>query len=145
MLMKLLEADLVQNIIYQYKAKFRKENKEAFMNYFKQEFEIFEAVINAVKEATDPELRIIQAEYGGWIPCEKELPETGANVILTYKDTFHTHESWPRIAVMPAWICNVDEENPKGMWAIEGRLGNYCIDIESGIAWMPMPEPYKEK
>ena len=142
--MKLVDADIVQEVIYQYKAKKMKENKKGCLQYFKQEFELVEAVVKAIKEATAPELRIIQAKYDGWIPCEKELPETGANVILTFKDTFHTHESWPRVAVMPAWICNVDEENPKGMWAIEGRLGNYGIDIESGVAWMPMPEPYQK-
>lgn len=74
---------------------------------------------------------------------KKELPEKGVNVILTFKDTFHTHPSWPKIQVLPAWICNVDDDNPKGQWAIEGRLGNYVINIDDGIAWKPLPEPYK--
>lgn len=140
--MKLIDSDFIQNVLYIWRSKH--PDKERALKYFWEEFEVFKYVADQCRAATAPELRIIQAKYDGWIPCKKELPETGANVILTFEDTFHTHKSWPRIAVMPAWICNVDEERPKGEWAIEGRLGNYCVDIESGIAWMPMPEPSKE-
>lgn len=143
--MKLIDADLLRDIMYEYVTKLKKEDKELYYRYFEKELELVRTITDAVRAATVPELRIIQADYGDWILCSERLPEVGANVILTFRDTFHTHDSWPKITVMPAWICNVDEDSPKGMWAIEGRLGDYIIDIESGIAWMPMPEAYKEK
>ena len=77
-----------------------------------------------------------------WISCNKRLPDCGEDVILYFHDSFHKHPSWPKMDVKPAWRCNVDEEDsPDGAWAIEGRLGNYVVDLKDGIAWMPLPEP----
>ena len=82
-----------------------------------------------------------QDVFGKWIMCSERLPEIGENVILYFLDTYHTHPSWPRRTVSSAWRCNVDKETtPNGQWAITGRLWNdTVIDIEDGIAWMPMP------
>ena len=75
-----------------------------------------------------------------WILSRDRLPEVGEDVILYFKDTVHTHPSWPKIDVKPAWRCNVGEKNsPDGDWAIEGRLGNFVIPLQDGIAWMPLP------
>ena len=84
----------------------------------------------------------IKANLGDkWIPCAKKLPEVGEDVILYFFDTYHTHPSWPRTNIKSAWICNVDEDHPKGQWAINGRLwDNVVIDIDDGISWMPMPK-----
>lgn len=87
-----------------------------------------------------------QPKVGQWIPCSERLPEAGENIILTFKDTFHTHPTMAnKIRVMPAWRCNVcEEETPDGAWAIEGRLGKFAVDITDGIAWMPLPPAFKE-
>ena len=144
--MKLIDADLLRNVCISLSRKYQKEiSDKNTLKYFEKEFEIYNTVADTLRAATCPTYTVIQAKCDDWIPCSKQLPEKGVNVILTFKDTFHTHPSWPKVQVLPAWICNVDEDNPRGQWAIEGRLGNYVIDIDSGIAWKPLPEPYKER
>ena len=83
-------------------------------------------------------------KFGEWIPCSERLPKIGQDVILFFHDSIHTHPSWEKTPVMPAWICNVGEEaSPNGEWAIEGRFGgNMWVEpLDSGIAWMPLPNP----
>ncbi len=144
--MHLVDADLLRDVIEQMRPRITtRETDEYWQKYWKAEFEIYRSALYAIREASPPELVVLQAEREGWTPCSEGLPEVGANVILTFRDTFHTHPSWPKVAVMPAWICNVSEEKPRGEWAIEGRLGNYIVDIDSGIAWMPMPAAYQAK
>ena len=83
-----------------------------------------------------------ELEESKWIPCSERLPKSGENVILFFYDTFHTHPSWEKTRVLPAWRCNVGEErSPNGEWAIEGRCWNdVVIDLKDGIAWMPLPK-----
>ena len=74
-----------------------------------------------------------------WILVKERLPDIGQDVILAFHDTFHTDATWPKVAVKPAWRCNVVADSPNGEWAIE-HLYNMTIPIEDGIAWMEMPE-----
>lgn len=76
-----------------------------------------------------------------WIPCSERLPEFCVDVILYFHDTYHKHPSWPKYDVKPAWRHYGAECNSDGGWVIEGRLGGYGIELEDGIAWMPLPEP----
>lgn len=143
--MKLIDADLALDIIGRMREKFLpKIDNRTMIEYFIKEFEIYSNVLSALRECTSPTYTVIQAQSDEWVECSKELPPKGVNVELTFRDTFHTHPSWEKIQVLPAWICNVDEEHPEGEWAIEGRLGHYVIDIEDGIAWKPLPAPYKK-
>ena len=83
-----------------------------------------------------------------WIPCSKRLPKRGDDVILYFKDTYHTEKGWEPYIVMPAWRCNVGEEDtPNGAWAIEGRLGGFgwVQPLETGIAWMKLPKPPRKE
>lgn len=141
--MKLVDADFLSFVVNSLREEYhsREDTKKAFREYFDIEFEIFQKVCEAIREASPPEYKVLQSNHGTWVKCKDELPPVGVNVILCFKDTFHTHPSWPQKQVMAAWICNVDKEHPKGEWAIEGRLGNYVVEIDDGIAWMPMPEP----
>ena len=59
-----------------------------------------------------------------WTPCKVRLPELGEDVLITNG-----------IIVTKGWI---DADDHK--WRLND---NYIID--SVIAWMPLPEPYKEE
>ena len=57
-----------------------------------------------------------------WIPCSERLPQTGTNVLVSYKD------------------------NDEPIGVIYGaRPYLWEGDTYTPIAWMPLPEPYKEK
>lgn len=117
------------------------------MTDWNEEFEKWLKALNeqrAAAQAAAPDLNDVSGQYGEWILCKDRLPEKGQDVILVFRDTFHTHRSWPRIAISPAWRCNVGEEKtPDGEWALTGRLYSIWpkgIGIEDGIAWMALPE-----
>lgn len=101
-----------------------------------------------VARVSPPDGQDASGQYGQWILCDDRLPEAGQDVILLFRDTFHTHSDWPKVVVSTAWLCNVDEERtPKGEWALTGRLYSIwpkVISIKNGIAWMALPEPPKE-
>ncbi len=146
--MKLVDADLLSLVVNGLRKKYTERDKLTLDNpdwrkHCDREFEIFNAALDALKEASIPAYTVLYAEHGDWVACSDEMPPAGVDVILTFEDTFHTHPSWPRIAVKPAWICNVGEEKtPNGEWAIEGRLGNFCVPLEAGLGWMPLPKGY---
>ena len=138
--MKLIDADLLHIVISKMKEKYmpKLKNKE-MQEYALMEFQIWDEVLDAMRACTCPTYTVMEAKSNGWIPCSEKRPDAGVNVILRFRDTFHTDSSWPKIQVMPAWICNVSEDMPDGEWAIEGRLGNYTVDIQDGIEWQPLP------
>lgn len=71
-------------------------------------------------DALDETINLLS--YNGWIPCSKELPEEGKDVLVT------TEYNSVHVAY---------------------RIGNkYYIDadeIEGIEAWQPLPEPYEEE
>ena len=67
-----------------------------------------------------------------WIPCSKRLPEICREAVLTtqiYGDGY-------------AYV-SVDEYTTNGRWLMEVPFDNpeECCKV---IAWMPLPQPYKE-
>lgn len=68
-------------------------------------------------------------EFGRWVPCSERLPEL---------DT----------PVLAQWRRYYSDENNIDILYLNG-LGEWCADLgmPNGkiIAWMPLPEPYKEK
>ena len=66
-------------------------------------------------------------EQTEWIPCSERLPERDTNVLA-----YHKNESFEYVYV--SWI-----DDYTGKWA--GFIGNFPDDV---LAWMPLPEPYKE-
>ena len=57
-----------------------------------------------------------------WIPCSERLPQTGTNVLVSYKD------------------------NDEPIGVIYGaRPYLWESNAYTPIAWMPLPEPYGEK
>ena len=71
-------------------------------------------------------LQLTESTYK-WIPCSERLPKEGENVLVcleneTYDIAFYSTKYC-------SWISSSDE------WSYEK---------ESVVAWMPLPEPYKE-
>lgn len=55
----------------------------------------------------------------GWIPVEERLPKEHTRVIATFDDDF---------------VATVEYADDWELWADSGEV----------VAWMPLPEPYKE-
>ena len=96
------------------------------------EYPIMIQIRRAIKEFIDsaPTIDIPQ-----WIPCSERLPEEGDRIILCLNDT----------AKRKTWFS--DGKVYEGIYGSNGfmRVGDNRI-CEQGdvIAWMPLPEPYKE-
>ncbi len=68
-----------------------------------------------------------------WIPCSERLPEDDTLMLVNYIDY--------RPDAMDIWIGWHEMEN---VWHIDGEAHSreFGNDV---IAWMPLPEPYKEE
>ena len=76
----------------------------------------------------------VDEDWNKWIPCSERLPETDKNrkyLVCGEKSGIYISE----------FVCNTVDGTPLGMswWTAKGR---YC---PNPIAWMSLPEPYKEK
>lgn len=71
--------------------------------------------------------RIIEhlPKVGEWIPCSERLPEPDKEVLVYTYDDFRV---WSLTRKM-RW------EDEDGYWQ----------DLEDVVAWMPLPDPYKEE
>lgn len=67
-----------------------------------------------------------------WIPCKERLPEDDTLMLVNYIDH--------RPDAMDIWIGWHEMEN---VWYIDGEAHSEEYGNEV-IAWMPLPEPYKE-
>ena len=68
-----------------------------------------------------------------WIPCSERLPEDDTLMLVNYIDN--------RPEAMDIWIGWHEMEN---VWYIDGKAHSKEYGNEV-IAWMPLPETYKEK
>jgi hypothetical protein len=104
--------------------------KEAFdliRKRMREELTLYEKAIQIVSE--------VEAEYGnGWIPCSERLPEGGSDYLVTQynEDAIDEYCDGYRTGII-----------------FFDKLG-WWDDIDSScgweiIAWMPLPEPYKEE
>ena len=62
----------------------------------------------------------------GWIPCSERLPEEEADVLLSLRS----------LDVYTGFRANAE-----GCFYIDG---DGYVEYENVMAWMPLPEPYKE-
>ena len=69
-----------------------------------------------------------------WIPCSERLPEEAGQYLITVKYK-HVNDSYE------------DVYAEHGEW-FDGRWDMFCFghcgEVEDIIAWMPLPEPYKD-
>lgn len=89
---------------------------------------------------------IAMDEYG-WIPCEERLPEDSGDYLVCPSDSvLADYSDFSDVMVMP-----YDETcEAFGWWTDRfdsvslGYVGSDFNEFEV-VAWMPLPEPYKEK
>lgn len=87
-----------------------------------------------------------------WIPCSERLPEDIKPVIVTWKNT--DPKSYYQYIVGKHFIGTAHYKNGKWFWyssVTEDLLAEYgkCDSEEFDeaievVAWMPLPEPYRE-
>lgn len=79
--------------------------------------------------------RSSQYYNGGWIPCSERLPEEYGEYICTMSNG-NVEE------------CGFVPSDEKGLipgWATCEADGFRKLDYQDIIAWMPLPQPYKER
>lgn len=88
----------------------------------------------------------------GWIPCSERLPEVEGKYLVTFgaleekingeKVVFGDINR--SVSMLGFGCCKRDIAwNPEGFGWYDLATANY-FDKRSIIAWMPLPEPYKE-
>lgn len=68
-----------------------------------------------------------------WIPCSERLPEYRELVNVTTRD----------LRVEPAYLDSIQEDGTDDFW--EMPLDDASCAVWNIIAWMPLPNPYKEE
>lgn len=84
------------------------------------EKEIAEMFLKAFDESN-------KIDNNGWIACSERLPEIEADVMLSLKS----------LDVYTGFMANTE-----GCFYVEGE--GY-VEAENVLAWMPLPQPYKER
>lgn len=90
------------------------------------------SVIGEKEDYTDIAIKAL--EQTRWIPCSERLPEENGQYLITVK-----------------YKPQADYENiyaEHGEWT-DGRWDMFCFghcgEVEGIVAWMPLPQPYKEE
>lgn len=82
-----------------------------------------------------------------WIACSKKLPENKQKCLLTIL------LSGRKYVVIGTYVTDLYSVNKYDFADKKGVSGWYCVDSEYGyieytdivVAWMPLPEPYKDR
>lgn len=75
----------------------------------------------------------------GWIPVSERLPENSGRYIVTLKDSWAITVKVAVYGVMPH-----DTHNKKVFWLYDSCYDDLDI-TEDIVAWMPLPESYRQK
>lgn len=82
----------------------------------------------------------------GWIPVKERLPEKDGKYLVTHVVSFQT-----RMIDVYSYANDLYKIDKYDFWDRKGKSGWYDIDREYGgillddvVAWMELPEPYKE-
>lgn len=107
--------------------------KEYFKKHIDDETMDVDDVLNVNKDIcgiikSQPNVAVTDTNVGcKWIPCSERLPEDSRNVILTTRSS----------VVGVGSVITRD-----GHWVQWYFGGGISVDV---IAWMPLPEPYREE
>ena len=98
-------------------------------NFVVEKYLKFDKAIEIVGELTEEE-----EHKGGWIPCERGLPETNESVLC-----------WAKSTARGGDVCFVGSCH-NGFWFLQSSAdthsfpGQYVV-----VAWQPLPEPYRQE
>ena len=67
----------------------------------------------------------------GWIPCSERLPKRDELVLVTYKTTDRIH------------LCRYIDDGSENPWW--SYIDDCCAWNNVVLAWMPLPNPYREE
>ena len=118
---------------------------DAFKEYLKQgtELALKEAMLagiltKKVEKEIDETLKGILADINEqptvneWIPCSERLPENSENVLVQIDN----------LTIIEQYIAYFDKK--KEVWFTQDYTYQFGCGGHGVIAWMPLPEPYKE-
>lgn len=102
-----------------------------------------EAVKKAIEALEHSEKNVVAVK---WIIASERLPEKGGDYFVTQKAVFPEHV-YRSIASYAPNLYDVNEYEFKdkkrpGWYEYDSEWGYY--EVDGVIAWMPLPEPYKE-
>ena len=115
-----------------------------------------ESYMNGLTDAYNLICQLPSAQPVHWIPCSERLPETdnknsinNYNVLLWVKDKSHP-EREPQIYL--GKLRHIDGDDGSGnFWGVKTHPCDWTIwgwsyfNEPEVIAWMPLPEPYREE
>ena len=102
-------------------------------------------VVAEIKVDTDEIMERLEQEWykpNEWIPCSERLPEKEDVYLVTIQV-----KSGELYILTALWSCPLMPEfiNNQARWCCPPELDDFDMDdIFHVIAWMPLPEPYKD-
>lgn len=88
--------------------------------------------------------------YGEWIPCSERLPEDDKEVLVYVREKDVKKSELNGLHIARRHQMEGDPEGNNNFWGVpvapcEWRIAGWSYFFEPEVlAWMPLPEPYKE-
>lgn len=93
-----------------------------------------------------------EEESGGWIPCSEKFPEfksLGSTGSIDHYETHLVLIQTKRGEMFVAWchktVYECEKYDDDYYWYSSGTGGRRMRIMSKVVAWMPLPEPYKEE
>ena len=120
----LIDREEAMNAIKTSKVSFFLKSHSGLPKFLKEIKIIHQNILNAQEKAIND---LPSAQQ--WIPCSERLPEKEKPVLICLDDGTITDGIFYGIGEIIEW---------------DGAMDERCFDVDEVVAWMPLPEPYKE-